>query len=66
MLFERIVARLVAMEPGKWVVKGGMALEVRLSDEARLTKDLDLGLRDDVASGEEQGSVDRGPVRRSR
>jgi hypothetical protein len=52
-LFERIIARLVASEPGQWVVKGGMAIEVRLSDEARLTKDLDLGLRDDVASGEE-------------
>src|SRR5207244_6946367 len=52
-LFERIIARLVASEPGQWVVKGGMAIEVRLSDEARLTKDLDLGLSDDVASGEE-------------
>lgn len=52
-LFERIVARLQANEPGRWVVKGGMALEVRLSDDARLTKDLDLGLRDDVANGEE-------------
>ena len=52
-LFERIVARLLASEPGRWVVKGGMALEVRLSDDARLTKDLDLGLRDDVANGQE-------------
>lgn len=47
-LFERIVARLEAAEPGRWVLKGGMALEVRLRDEARLTKDIDLGLRDDV------------------
>lgn len=47
-LFERIVARLVAAEPGRWVLKGGMALEVRLHDDARLTKDIDLGLRDDV------------------
>ncbi len=48
-LFERIVARLQAAEPGRWVLKGGMALEVRLRDDARLTKDIDLGLRDDVA-----------------
>lgn len=45
MLFERIVARLEAAEPGQWVLKGGMALEVRLQDDARLTKDIDLGLR---------------------
>jgi hypothetical protein len=42
---ERIVARLHAAEPGCWVLKGGMALEVRLRDDARLTKDVDLGLR---------------------
>ena len=47
-MFERIVARLEAAEPGQWVLKGGMALEVRLRDDARLTKDIDLGLRDDV------------------
>ena len=47
-VFERVVARLTHAEPGKWVVKGGMALEVRLRDQARLTKDLDLGLRDTI------------------
>lgn len=47
-LFERIVARLQAAEPGLWVLKGGMALEVRLNDAARLTKDIDVGLRDSV------------------
>jgi hypothetical protein len=52
-LFERIVSRLHAAEPGQWVLKGGMALEVRLRDEARLTKDIDLGLRGDVADAEE-------------
>ena len=48
-VFERIVARLVHAEPGRWVLKGGMALEVRLRDHARLTKDIDLGLRDTIA-----------------
>lgn len=52
-LFERIVARLHAAEPGRWVLKGGMALEVRLRDDARLTKDLDLGLRDDVEGADD-------------
>ncbi|WP_216895063.1 nucleotidyl transferase AbiEii/AbiGii toxin family protein [Nocardia alni] len=49
-MFERIIARIQAAEPGQWVLKGGMALEVRLHDGARLTKDIDLGLRDDVNS----------------
>jgi len=52
-VFERVVVRLQAAEPGRWVLKGGMALEVRLGDEARLTRDLDLGLRDEVSSGAE-------------
>jgi hypothetical protein len=50
-MFERIVARLEAADPGRWVLKGGMALEVRLGDDARLTKDLDLGLRAEVETG---------------
>lgn len=49
-MFERIIARVQAAEPGQWVLKGGMALEVRLRDDARLTKDVDLGLRDDITS----------------
>jgi hypothetical protein len=44
-VFERVVTRLHAGEPGLWVIKGGMALEMRLHDDARLTKDLDLGMR---------------------
>ncbi|MGI9016994.1 MAG: nucleotidyl transferase AbiEii/AbiGii toxin family protein [Euzebya sp.] len=47
-VFERVVARLAHATPGKWVLKGGMALEMRLRDHARLTKDIDLGLRDTV------------------
>jgi hypothetical protein len=52
-VFERVVARLQAAEPGLWVLKGGMALEVRLRDRARLTKDLDLGLRVGVSTADE-------------
>jgi hypothetical protein len=47
-VFERVVSRLHTADPGRWVLKGGMALEVRLADRARLTKDIDLGLRDAV------------------
>lgn len=50
-VFERVIVRLHSAEPGLWVLKGGMALEVRLRDRARLTKDLDLGLRDEVTEG---------------
>ena len=53
-VFERVFARLHSAEPGRWVLKGGMALEVRLSDRARLTKDIDLGLRETV---EDQGKL---------
>jgi hypothetical protein len=46
-VFQRVVTRLQRAEPGRWVIKGGMAMEIRLRDAARLTKDLDLGLRDE-------------------
>lgn len=52
-VFERVIARLQSAEPGVWVLKGGMALEVRLHDDARLTKDLDLGLRTDIADADD-------------
>lgn len=47
-LLERIVARLESAEPRAWVLKGGMALDARLRDDARLTKDIDFGLRGEV------------------
>lgn len=52
-IFERIVARLQVTHPGCWVLKGGMAIEVRLRDDARLTKDIDLGLRHEVTDQED-------------
>jgi hypothetical protein len=51
-LFQRVVARLQQGQPTRWVVKGGMAMEVRLRDAARLTKDLDLALRADALSAD--------------
>ncbi|MCL1693628.1 MAG: nucleotidyl transferase AbiEii/AbiGii toxin family protein [Actinomycetia bacterium] len=47
-VFERILLRLTANQPGMWVVKGGMAVELRIGDSARMTKDLDLNLRADT------------------
>lgn len=52
-IFQRLVTRLVRAEPGRWVLKGGMAMEVRLGDAARLTKDIDLGLRDELLGASE-------------
>lgn len=43
--FERLLVRLETAAPGRWILKGGMALEVRLGDRARSTKDLDLAVR---------------------
>jgi predicted nucleotidyltransferase component of viral defense system len=50
-VFERLLVRLDAGAPGMWVLKGGMALEVRLRDRARTTKDLDLMTRLQVDDG---------------
>ncbi len=40
--FERFVARLVIAHPGRWMLKGGLALQLRIGDRARTTKDIDL------------------------
>ena len=38
------MARLQEKENSPWVLKGGFALELRLGERARMTKDLDLGV----------------------
>ncbi len=54
-VFERMLVRLDTAAPGDWVLKGGMALELRLSDRARATRDLDLATRAKVTTpGEAQ------------
>ncbi len=40
--FDRFLARMVLSLPNQWVVKGGLALQLRLGDHARTTKDIDL------------------------
>jgi predicted nucleotidyltransferase component of viral defense system len=46
-VFDRLLARLVVVAPGRWVLKGALALDYRLGDRTRTTKDLDLGRQDD-------------------
>ena len=40
--FDRLLARLIRSQPDQWVLKGGLALQLRLGDRARTTKDIDL------------------------
>ena len=43
--FDRLLARLSADPNSDWILKGGFALQVRLQDRARTTKDIDLLVR---------------------
>src|SRR5712691_4689536 len=45
--FELFLRRLVAVAPNLWVLKGALALELRLKTTTRPTKDIDLGRDDD-------------------
>jgi hypothetical protein len=42
--FDRLLARLVANSPESWLLKGGLALQLRLGDRSRTTQDIDLML----------------------
>ena len=55
--FERLLARLFTKENPSWMLKGGYAMELRLQDVARATKDIDLSIpnpTDAVPEGENQ------------
>lgn len=52
-VFERLLVRLRSSQPDAWVLKGGMALELRWRDRARATRDLDLVARREVDDGDE-------------
>jgi hypothetical protein len=53
-VFERLLARLLVAAPGRWVLKGGFALDLRLGTRARSTKNLDVARGDAV----EQATAD--------
>ena len=40
--FDRLLARLIAVAPDTWILKGGLALDLRLGSRARTTQDIDL------------------------
>jgi hypothetical protein len=44
--FDRLLARLLEVAPERWVLKGAVALDLRLGLPTRMTKDIDLGRRD--------------------
>jgi hypothetical protein len=46
-VFERLLARLLVVAPGRWHLKGALALDFRLGPGTRATKDMDLGRTDD-------------------
>lgn len=56
LVFQRILARLALDDC--WVLKGGFALEVRLADVARATRDLDLAALVDTSTTGIQDQLD--------
>lgn len=46
-VFDRLLARLMVVAPNHWVLKGALALDFRLGDRTRTTKDMDLAREDD-------------------
>jgi len=53
-VFDRLLARLTVAARGRWVLKGALALDFRLGERTRTTKDMDL-VRND---SEEAGTAD--------
>lgn len=51
-VFDRLLSRLAVAPRGQWVLKGGVALEFRLPNRARATKDLDLATRAEDDDGD--------------
>jgi hypothetical protein len=49
-VFDRLLVRLAIAAPSRWVLKGALALDFRLGERTRTTKDMDLVRRDDEAA----------------
>jgi len=49
-VFDRLLARLVAVAPDRWILKGALALDYRFGDRTRTTRDIDLAVAGDEAS----------------
>src|SRR5438309_4902049 len=50
---ERLIARLTAVAPGRWALKGGLALDTRLGSRARSSMDTDIDHRDGAEAARE-------------
>ncbi len=48
--FDRLPARLVAVAPDRWILKGALAIDYRFGHRARATRDVDLATGGDEAS----------------
>ncbi len=53
-VFDRLLARLLLAAPDRWLLKGALALDLRLGARSRTTKDMDLARHDD----EEEATAD--------
>lgn len=60
--FERFVARIQAGGDTRWVLKGGFALQLRLGDHPRTTKDVDLSADPAIAGQLNLGAADVGEM----
>lgn len=64
LVFGRLLARLATVAPGRWRLKGGFALDLRLAGRARATKDIDIEWQSDeedlIAALIEAASCDAG------
>lgn len=62
--FDRLLARLLKMGSGRWMLKGALALDYRLPDRARTSKDMDLahfeGVEQATAGLRQAGALDLG------
>jgi hypothetical protein len=46
-LFDRLLARLLIVAPDRWILKGALALDFRMPEHARSTRDMDLAYHHD-------------------
>lgn len=53
-VFSRLLARLLAVAPDRWVLRGGLAMDYRFGSRVRTTKDMDLAsIGDEEAATED-------------
>ena len=57
-VFDRLMARLIAVAPDRWILKGAVAIHFRVGPQFRTTKDMDLVRQD----SEEAATADFLPV----